>query len=126
MDGETLPPPPPPAEVPRKAVWNVKDFPVYLRTLITHAAQEQHCTVAEWLTAYFHKHNFEGVEVPRARVTVIRQPANPPPALPAPTALDELQRLATLARDLSPPDKDTAVLKLARAAVRNRLKVLMV
>lgn len=104
--------------------WNVKDFPSALRQQITLAASKQGVTVAEWLTAYFQKHGIEGEALPAVnpvkanQLTVFRSPPQPVPQA------SELHELAQLARTVTPPDKDSEAMQVARSMIRDRLKAL--
>jgi hypothetical protein len=126
MDNDHLPP-----LGPGKP-WLVKDFPVSLREDITRAAAGQGATVGQWLVAHFQKFGIDGVEVNRVYpVAIIPGKPSPPPATAlAPVAAvgdsphAELRDLVEMARALTPPEKDSEAMRLARSMVRDRLRAL--
>ena len=103
------------------APWTIKSVATATRDAVTKAARQEGLTVGQWLERRVAEWLEDGgpVRVSRgALVPVSRgQPASETRA-----DHNELRDLVHMARDLTPPDKDSAVLRLARATVRDRLK----
>ena len=112
----------------RLSAWQVRDFPEELRRQIADQARREDMTVGEFLTRCMVLLRDAGW--PRAGNDPSNTFANTSTAVAirggqhVPPGHTELRELAQMARDLTPPDKDTAVLREARAVVRARIKAL--
>jgi hypothetical protein len=106
--------------------WTIKAVAKATRDAVTLAARKEGLTVGQWLERRVKEWTEDGGPV---RVSH-SQPASgqelalvSPPSSPG-ADRSELGALVRMARELSPPDKDTEVMRVARAAVRDRLRAL--
>ena len=96
-------------------------MPTETRNKVTIAARKEGLTVGQWLERRVNEWLEDGGPV---RVSH-GQPGNGRElALVSPQSALGLRELVEMARDLTPPDKDTKVMQVARAAVLDRLKAL--
>ena len=116
-------------EMPVDAIgpWTIKAVPTETRNQVIAAARQEGLTVGQWLERRINEWLGDGgpVRVSQgqpggALVPVSRcQPGSE-------TRADhgELRELVRMARELTPPDRDSEALKLARGVVRDRLRAL--
>jgi hypothetical protein len=87
------------------APWTIKSFPTATRNRIIAFARKEGLTVGQWVERRVEEWEDTGQPL---RVGAGGQP--------------DLRELVTLARELSPGDMDTALLRLARTTVREHLQ----
>lgn len=111
-------------DVPVDAIgpWTIKAVPTETRNRVIAAARQEGLTVGQWLERRVNEWLADGepMRVAGTLVPVSRSQ----PRLETQANHAELRELAQLARELTPPDKDSEALKLARGVVRDRLRAL--
>jgi hypothetical protein len=109
--------------------WTIKAVPTETRNKVIAAARQEGLTVGQWLERRVNEWLADGGPV---RVSH-GQPATGQELVPvshgqprSETQADhgELRELVRMARELTPPDRDSEALKLARGVVRDRLRAL--
>lgn len=95
--------------------WTIKSIASEARDRAIIAARQEGLTVGQWLERLIRAATGAGESRSLALLT-----SREPPASNA----DDLGQLGRLARDLTPPDRDSAVMREARAAVRERIRAL--
>jgi hypothetical protein len=107
--------------------WTIKSVSVETRNKVTIAARKEGLTIGQWLERRVAEWLEDGGPV---RVSK-GQPGNGKELVPVSRGqpdrpdLSQLRELVTMARELSPADKDTSLLRDARRAVRNRLRAMI-
>jgi hypothetical protein len=95
--------------------WQIREFPRALRQEIVNEAKTRQMSPGEFATRIFLAARDAGWDGFANRQTEGSAQAN---------GAASLRELASMARELTPPDKDSEAMRLARSLVRDRLKAL--
>jgi hypothetical protein len=112
-----------PSPVDAMGPWTIKSFPTTTRNKVIAFARKEGLTVGQWIERRVEEYEDMGAPV---RVSP-GQPGSETGALvPVSPGLQPretgLRDLVSMARELSPNETDTSLLRLARAAVRDQLQ----
>lgn len=108
------------------APWTIKAVASETRNKVIAAARQEGLTVGQWLERRVNEWLEDGgpVRVSHGQHGALVPVSRGQPQLETRANHAELRELVQMARDLTPPEKDSEALKLARSVVRDRLKAL--
>ena len=104
--------------------WTIKSIASEARDLAVMAARREGRTVGQWLERVIRLATAGEFTVDRQGLPLSDRALTTVGPRKLRSDHDELRELVQMARELSPPDQDTEVMRLARATVRDRLKAL--
>ena len=118
-------PPPVTGAVDAAAPWTIENISVETRNLVVAAARRDGLTVGQWLDRRVREWEADGSPAVSPSQPGMARPLTVVGPAAAPRSdLDDLRELVRMARELTPADKDTDVLRAARRVVRDRLRAM--
>ena len=98
--------------------WTIKSVASEVRDLAIIAARKEGLTVGQWLERVIRAATAES----DGQSLIVSPPRSAPVSLQSDQV--GLRELVAMARELTPPEKDSEAMKLARSVVRDRLRAL--